>query len=265
MSTVETSRTFPAKKDDGSIVLLCVRKPTRSELEYAERESSRLFNASLRHGLPTRTRQLRDLMNAGLWTKEDEAALADATVKLREIENRLAAATTNEERAAIREERAPVYAKFDSYRRDIDQMLSHTCDAKAESGARTALICCTVEYAATDDTGAAVNADKRQRDGTMARVWKDADALIAEIDSALLNRVVYEYQYFINGLPSNWEADSGQVAGTQPVAAPAPEAPEAAAQTAPDQVAPAEQATASPAITPAAEASADQPAQAVPA
>ncbi len=256
---IETKRYFPAKKQDGTVLHLQVRKPGRAELDYADREGSKAFNAALKGGLPTRTRQLKDIKASGVFTDADDAALEAIRQQLIKLEAGIAdPKATADRKKELEEQRRPILQDFNVSRRDIEAMLSHTCDAKLDQAYRNTMLCCVVEFSAVDDKGSPVNQDKKQKDGTYTRLWPTVDALLNELDGSLIERAMYEQTMFNANLPSDWARDNGEkpatpeVKGDLPAQAEAPVTPPA-----PDAAPAPEVVPASAPVTPPAEPAKD--------
>ncbi len=257
MKIIDTpeSRVFECRTDAGQVLTLRVRRANRRELEAADLEQSRVFNQALLAGLPPRMRLLRKLREQGLWTSDDETNLATLREKSARLEVRLAEldeqikpltadGSADAEAAAkldaaladknqVVKDRAATLKQLTQLRQEIDGMLGHTSDAKAEDAHRNFLLACVAEKVklAPDNSASVVS-----------RVWDSLDALMAETDTNLLQRTIYEYMMFSAGLPSEWEddaasppADSSQ---TSNAAAPAREDAAAEGATQPEAATP---------------------------
>jgi len=184
----QTSRAFTATKDDSTEVQLRVREATRRELEMADMEFSRAFNMALRFGLPTSTRQMKHLKQSELWTEADDARVQKLRQHALAIEDRLSEAgdTASED---LKTEHREAMTQLNEARRDLEAMLAHTCDAKADQAYRNFLMCCSVEV---------VGDEKAER------LWPSVDDLMQETDNKLLSRAMYEWTMFRAGLESDW-------------------------------------------------------------
>lgn len=231
--SVETKRYFTATKDDGSKVFLTIRRPDRKELADADFEYSRVFNEALRNSLPTKQRQMKLLRDAGAWTADDEREMEESRKRAQKLEARVQADAdkqrvfaSEDERQAVQSELAKALMDFNSHRSNIEQMLNQTADAKAENAFRNLMLCRTIEYADEDPaTKTPVNMDKvRMKDGKhqgMQPLWATLDELQREVDRSLIIRVMYEYQAFSAGLPSDFpEEEEETAAGTDTANAP---------------------------------------------
>ena len=241
MSVLESTdvRIFEATKSNGYKVWARIRRANRRELEAADMENSRIFNQSLIHGLPPRARLLRILREQELWTTandeniaslratvaKSETAISDLDIKLGALvkASKEPGATPptdadlkvisdlNDQKAAINESRIVTYKELRQLRVEIDAMLGHTADAKAEDAQRNCLLACVSELVDV-------------RDGVVTkvkgRIWDSIELMLEETDSDLLQRVMYEYMTFVNEMPSEWENDK---AVTKPQDEPAPQ------------------------------------------
>lgn len=220
-------RIFDCKKDAGSIVTLRVRKANRRELECADMEQGRIYNQALLAGLPPRMRMLRKLREQDLWTSEDDSNLnelreavarldvqvAEQIKKLQGDLNETAKAEITAVKEGLSKDRADAFRKLSDLRSEIDGMLGHTSDAKAEDINRNFLLACVTEYVQIDgDTAKATG-----------RVWDSVDTLMNEQDTNLLQRAIYEHMTFNAGIPSEWPADTqAKEPDAAPVATPEP-------------------------------------------
>ena len=203
------SRAFRATKDDGSSVWLRVRRPNRRESELADLELSRVFNQSLLSELPPRSRLLRKLKESGMWTDADSekfdslrASVVRAGIKISELvkkkndfkpENVEQLAAVEVAITAAEAEYEKASSLLIELRKEVDGMLGHTADAKAESAQRNFLICCVTELVkikagAVDEVG--------------ARMFSGTDEMLATTELGLLQRIVYEYITFNNSMSS---------------------------------------------------------------
>lgn len=224
-TNVGDNRIFLATKDDGTTVPVRVRRATRRELEAADLEQSRIFNQALLSGLPPRNRLLRKLREQDLWTTGDDeklndlrgqsvradAHIAEVNARIAEIrgegdsalplsdddQKKLAAAEAERDEAI--KGRQLVFRDLNAMRVEIDGMLGHTADAKADDAHRNFLLACVAEYVDPLPDG---------RAKVLGRVWNAVDNLMAEKDTGLLQRTVYEYMTFNAGLPSEWDKDN---------------------------------------------------------
>jgi len=239
-NVIET-RVFDCTRDDGAVVKIRVRLATRRELEAADLEQSRIFNQALLSGLPPRMRMVRKLREQGLWTREDEESLNDLRSKVQQANARLTrldgeiealgnvgsstdataerAAKLNAEKAEAVTARQDALQALNRLRSEIDSMLGHTADAKADDAHRNFLLACVAEYVT-------VSGDKTNATG---RVWASVDGLLAEQDTGLLQRTVYEYMTFNAGMASEWETNQAASAGEATAAKPAGESAATAA------------------------------------
>lgn len=224
MKIIDTpeSRVFECKLDSGQFVALRVQRANRRELEAADLEQSRVFNQALLAGLPPRMRLLRKLREQALWTSEDDTnlnrlreqvarldvRLAELAEEIKKAEGEARDPLEKEKDAAIKD-RAVVNRQLTQLRQEIDGMLGHTADAKAEDSHRNFLLACVAEK---------VQILPDQSIKVVARVWESLDALMAETDTNLLQRTIYEYMMFAAGLPSEWDKDlaATQEAETKP-------------------------------------------------
>ena len=222
MSTLidtKESRAFEITKDDGTKAWVRVRRATRRELELADLELSRVFNQGLLAELPPRNRMLRKLRANGVWTDSDSELLdnlrrtvaraslqiSEASKKLADLKpeqaSQLAAAIAERDKAIAEYEKA--FAELRPLRDDIEQMLGHTADAKAENAQRNFLICCVTEYVTVKQDAAAKCA---QIEAVLDRVFEGVEAMLACTDLDLLQRIIYEYITFNAGMPSEYQA-----------------------------------------------------------
>lgn len=222
------ARIFTVTKDNGTAVTVRLRKPNRRELEAGDFEQSRVFNQALQNQLPTRNRLLRKLMEGGLWTQADSDRLntlrqsvaktdlenvtlltrINALAKDTEGKDKEPAALTADETqqlATLRTEhetktieRVALFTELRQLRMEIDEMLGHTADAKAEEANRNFILACISEV---------VEATDGKVTKVVKRVWDSIEQMLAETDTNLMQRVVYEYMTFISGLPSEWGDD----------------------------------------------------------
>ena len=227
MSVIEQgdARIFTVTKDNGTAVTVRLRKPNRRELEAGDFEQSRVFNQSLQNQLPTRNRLLRKLMEGGLWTQADNERLNTLRqavaktdmenialiTKINEIakdaegkdkEPGALTADETQQLAALRgehevktTERVALFSELRQLRMEIDEMLGHTADAKAEEANRNFILACISEIVEVKDGKVAK---------VVKRVWDSIEQMLGETDTNLMQRVVYEYMTFISGLPSEW-------------------------------------------------------------
>jgi len=253
MSTTDTptSRRFTATKDDGSKITIQVRRPTQRELELSDFELSRVFNQALLNQLPPRSRLLRKMRANGIWTDADSEAmdtlrgavaradsgLADLNKQIEPLE-KIHPAPENladllAKRDALVLSRNTQFGDLRELRTEVDGMLGHTADAKAESAQRNFLICCVTEY---------VGGDKADEVGD--RVFSSVEDLLISTDINLVQRIIYEYITFNADLPSEY-VDEGKAPEATPPAdsavkvdSPAQpgEGAQAAASAAPDTV-----------------------------
>ncbi len=204
-------RQFRAKRDDGSLILLTTRLPMQAETHAARLEYSAVFNDSLKHGLPTRTKMLKDLERSGLWGQAEKEEFERIRTEALGVDKQLTGLRkslaekqgntnflgTPEERT-IQGEISTLQARFDqlnaefiSMRQEVESMLEHTADARADDAFRNCLVACVTEY----DDG--VSKGKR--------VWESIDSYVDENDMMLSQRALYEYLYCTAGQPSAWK------------------------------------------------------------
>ena len=203
----QAPRYFAATRDDGSVLHLTVRRPTRAESSRADLASSRVFNDCLGFGLPTQKRQLRTLAESGQWTEVEAAKTEALRAKAVRLEAQLSPDLDKAAYDAINTARIEATVAFREMRGELDSMLQHTCESKSAIEYRNFIIACVVEYAATDADGNPVNQDKQVKSGDgffMSRLWASIDDLADDIDGELLERVLYEHLMFTAGLPSEW-------------------------------------------------------------
>jgi hypothetical protein len=206
-------RVFTVDRGEGKTDTIRVRRANRRELEAADFEQSRVFNQGLVNGLPPRNRLLRKLREADMWEKADDQKLNDLRSDIVRLDTALAviekkletdgkdnealAAGLAVEKDERLKERAQKFRELNGLRIEIDSMLGHTCDAKADDAHRNFVLACVTEKGELKDGKFKV----------AARVWEDVDALLSEPDMNLFQRVVYEHMTFSSGLPSEWEKD----------------------------------------------------------
>jgi len=184
------ARTFTAIRDDGSSIQLVVRMPDRRELEAADLEFSGVFNQALLDGrLPIRTRMLRELRKNGRWTHKEEEQIQD--IQREHAEVRAALEADKFESPAAKEatlaRKRDLEYDLNSLRQELETMLSHTADSRADEARRNFLLACVIEKPNGE------------------RLWAQVQDLLNETDGTLLERVYYEYMTFINGVESEWE------------------------------------------------------------
>lgn len=231
------SRVFDVECDNGQIRTLRVRKATTKELEAADLEFSRMFNKSLFAGLPPRARMLRKLRESKIWTPDDDQKLdglrtsvaltgtqletvnkqldnltKDAEGKVMDLatlsdENQAKVKELEEQKLALTKTRATVYVDLRRLNMEVDQMLGHTADAKADDAQRNFLMACVTEEVELAD-------DKVTK--VKSRVWASVDNMNSEKDSNLQQRAIYEFMMFDNGLPSEWNMDTAKDAPAEP-------------------------------------------------
>jgi len=114
--------------------------------------------------------------------------------------SQLAAANAERDKAIAEYEKA--FAELRPLRDDIEQMLGHTADAKAENAQRNFLICCVTEYVTVKQDAAAKSA---QIENVLDRVFDGVEAMLACTDLDLLQRIIYEYITFNAGMPSEYQ------------------------------------------------------------
>ena len=199
-------RSFRAKRDDGSFLALTTRKPTQEELGAARYELSATFNQSLMHGLPTRTKMMKSLEKNGLWGNTEKEAFQALREKALQTNKQLTATKEKISKAkaaggdvaAFQTQLDELQADYDGantqfvdLRGEIESMLEHTADARADDAYRNFLVACVTEYA----------------DGTKKgdRVWSSLDAYIEDGDMLLTQRALYEYLYCQADQPSGWK------------------------------------------------------------
>lgn len=188
-----SGRSFVATKDDGSKLHLTIRKAHRRERQLADYQYSKVFNEAIRFNLPTRPQMLKQLRKNEVWTAEQEAELEKLRIAAAEAEDEYQKAETDV-KDRVKEARDQALDAFNEKRSEIESLLSHTADAKADLSTRNFLIACTVAYDASPSHG--------EKAGK--RVWDSLEALLDEEDASLLQRCVYEYVMLQNDLPSNW-------------------------------------------------------------
>lgn len=194
----ETLR-FQLTDVEGTLRYLRVRTPNQEEMAAAELELSGAFNeALLEGGLPPRQRMLRKLKAAGLWTSEDEQEMNTLRDELVRIDRaiRKEQYDTDDEKQELEDRKAAVFRQFNDFTNEIDAMLAHTCDAKAEAAQRNFLLACVIEELTEDGE-------------VLGRVWEDVAALEVEDDAQLVQRVVYHWTCFNQGIEPNYERDFG--------------------------------------------------------
>lgn len=199
-----TVRTFTAKTDNGP-VHLCIHKATRQEIEHGDFSYSAYFNKAIRMGLPTAIQMLRNLKAAEAWGDEQDSAMeqlrktaiAANQAFQKGLDNGF---TTDEERARLAKEKEEANAAFTELRQEIDSLLSHTADKKAEVAYRNYMVACTTRYADVPENG----------DNAGNRVWDSVDELLDADDNNLVQRVAYEYVTFDAGLDSEWKDEEDE-------------------------------------------------------
>lgn len=202
MSTTADVRQFVATRDDGSKVSLSVRKPTQRELELGDFEFSRMYNQALLNGLPTRDRHFARLKQTDNWSEQQEQEMERLRLAAVSLEAKATAkGVPDAERKELETQFAKALADFNVYRQDIESMLSHTADAKADNAYRNFMICCVTE-------------------GEKGRLWASVGELMTEKDQALTNRVFYEYIRHQAGLPSEWKDRVATAAAVSTTTAP---------------------------------------------
>ena len=122
--------------------------------------------------------------------KEPGQLTADETQQLTALRADQEAKTT---------ERVALFNELRQLRMEIDEMLGHTADAKAEEASRNFILACISEIIEFKD-------DKVTK--VIKRVWDSIEQMFAETDSNLMQRVIYEYMTFSAGLPSEWGDDA---------------------------------------------------------
>ena len=233
LRVVETpeARVFDVECDNGQIRTLRVRKATPKELEAADLEFSRMFNKALFAGLPPRARMLRKLREAKIWTPDDDQKLdglretvAKTGTQLQGLTTQLDALTKDaegkavdlaalaeenqaqvkdlqEQKLALTKSRTEAFVDLRRLNMEVDQMLGHTADAKADDAQRNFLMACVTEEVE-------LAGDKVVK--VKSRVWDSVDKMNAEKDANLQQRTIYEFMMFDNGLPSEWNADAAK-------------------------------------------------------
>ncbi len=204
-------RQFRAKRDDGSFILLTTRFPMQQELGAAKLELSVVFNESLMHGLPTRTKMMKNLERSGLWgtpEKEEFERIRTSALgvdrQLVDLRGKLAAAqagqsgATGAEATSLNEQITTLQAQYDQanvefmdMRQEVESMLEHTADSRGDDAYRNFLVACVTERADGEHKG--------------ERLWDSVDAYVNETDMMLSQRALYEYLYCLADRKSEWK------------------------------------------------------------
>jgi hypothetical protein len=190
---VEGYREFLCTKDDKTIVKLSVRHPNKKELEAADMEYSGFFNQSLLGGLPTQAKMLRVLREKEVISPTDEAEMGQLTEDIRALNAQLRTDKFGDpaEKKKVEIERNIKQARLSVLNREIESMLAHTADTKANEAQRNFLIACVIEYADGNKKG--------------DRVWEGVEGLLENKDTAMLNRVLYAYMVCQADMPDEWD------------------------------------------------------------
>jgi len=192
-------RIFPARRDNGDIVMLVVRKASRREIEAGDLEYSAMVNRALWAGLMPRVKLYRKLIENKSWSEAEETDMENKRLLAVGAEDRLAKAKERgdpaDEIASIKADRDKKIAAYQERYNELNSMLRHSTDSKADLVRRNFMICCTVEYADTPTNGALRG----------NRVWENVDKFMDESDGSLADRAMYEFQSFNSRLPSEWE------------------------------------------------------------
>ncbi len=206
----ETKRPFLCKLADDTSALLTVRHPNYAEREAADMEYSKVFNKCVRNGIVPRTTLHRDLVAQNIWSDKQDEHVEELRREALTISEKLTETNwdgKDAEKAACEKAREDALQAFSEARRDLESMLQHTADGKADFASRNVLMACTLEYAAHDEDGKPTGHPRAGK-----RVWDSVEAFMEEQDGSLIARCMHEYTMFNAGLPSEWE---DQLAATE--------------------------------------------------
>ena len=222
-------RAFDVVCDSGQIRTLRVRTATTQELAAADLEFSRVFNRAICAGLPPRARMLRKLRESKVWSVDDDQKLDALRQTAATSESQLSAIqkqidslskgadgkdldvatltadvqaqlqTLEDQKLEATKVRTQALIELRGLNVEVDQMLSHTADAKADDAQRTFLMACVTEEVDLAD-GKVVKVKKR--------VWDSVEKMNAEKDINLHKRAIYEFMMFDNGLASEWDIET---------------------------------------------------------
>lgn len=198
----DTMRKFHATREDGTLVWLAVRKPTRQETDIADLELSSKYNQCLLAGLPTRAKMARELRKKGNWPVENEAKFAAIREEGIALEKQIEADKfeTPEAKSKVKNRHEEILNQLNEIRSDVDALLARTADALADESREQFLIAATVEFAEFDGDGQPTN----NKNGG-ERLWDSVELFLDDKDERLKSRVYYEYTMFVNNQISRWD------------------------------------------------------------
>lgn len=191
--------TLEATLSDGEVIV--TRLPNVTETQAADWEFSKVFNKAIKAGIPPRAGFLKELMDSGAWTQEEE----DHTVVLRTAldaklaelaEARADESVDKEAIAAMQTEVKVAQQALWLHTNKLNAMLAHTAENKADDAKLYYLT-----YTVT-----------RKKDGTP--LWNSIEDFRADTNAERVNTAMFQYMLLQSGLsPEKQEEAKKQLDG----------------------------------------------------
>lgn len=182
MTEIKTGKRL-FRDDDGE--LLQVRFPKVEENRLADWEYSKVLMEAIKDGIPTAKQMAKMIEELGLWSKEDDdkiVALQEEINKQITVMGKLTEGSKNYEKAqdTINDLRQEIL----DIQQDKQRLYNNTAESKAEEAKMSFLVFKCSEYA----------------DGEKP-LWSSYNEFKNEQDQAKVNKIVYQFLTFVNGIP----------------------------------------------------------------